>query len=116
MCNAQESRVSTVWCEGQQLRMISTSNNSTDADVTPSESSSPPPPPVFNAYLLSERPRLTRVRQRVSMQRRMVLEDDIKEYWGFYLLRGSVVRLAACARHEGASFIVVKVRRVEWGA
>jgi peptidyl-prolyl cis-trans isomerase SDCCAG10 len=85
----QESRVSTVWCEGQDLRMVSNGS--------------------FNAYLLDDRPKLRRVLQRVSMQRRMVLEDDIKEYWGFYLLKNSFVKLSVCSRHEGASFIVVKV-------
>ncbi|TRY68335.1 hypothetical protein TCAL_03808 [Tigriopus californicus] len=82
----QESRVSTVWCQEQELRM----NGS------------------FNAYLLSERPQLQRYRQHVKMRRKMMLQDDIKEYWGFYLLRGSFVRLSVCSRHEGASFIVVK--------
>ena len=43
------------------------------------------------------------------MQRRMMLQDDIKEYWGFYLLKDSTVKLSVCSRHEGASFIVVKV-------
>lgn len=62
----------------------------------------------FNAYLLSERPQLQRYRQHVKMRRKMMLQDDIKEYWGFYLLRGSFVRLSVCSRHEGASFIVVK--------
>jgi len=41
-----------------------------------------------------------------------MLQDDIKEFWGFYLIRGSVVRLSVCARHEGASFIVVKGLKV----
>jgi len=81
-----ESRISTVWCEGQELRM----NGS------------------FNAYLLRERPKLRRFRQHVTMKRKMMLEDDVKEFWGFYLLRGSRVRLATCSRHEGASFILVK--------
>ena len=47
-----------------------------------------------------------------------MLEDDIKEYWGFYLLRGSIVRLSVCSRHEGASFILVKdlknAKRCAW--
>ena len=97
-----------MWCQAQELRMNSS----------------------FNAYLLPERPRLRRMRHHVKMRRGMVLEDDIKEFWcrihisptllssflcypidfrGFYLLRGSSVRLSVCARHEGASFIVVKV-------
>ena len=43
------------------------------------------------------------------MQRRMMLQDDIKEYWGFYLLKDSTVKLSVCSRYVGASFIVVKV-------
>jgi hypothetical protein len=62
----------------------------------------------FNAYLMQERPKIRQYRQHVTMNRNMMLEDDIKEYWGFYLLRGSIVRLAVCSRHEGASFIIVK--------
>ena len=42
------------------------------------------------------------------MDRTMMLKDDIKEYWGFYLLKGSTVKLSVCARHEGASFFVVR--------
>lgn len=62
----------------------------------------------FNAYLLKEKPKLKRWKQHVTMNRQMMLQDDIKEFWGFYLLRGSIVKLSVCSRHEGASFIVVK--------
>lgn len=62
----------------------------------------------FNAYLLAEKPKLRRWKQHVTMNRNMMLQDDIKEFWGFYLLRGSIVKLSVCSRHEGASFIVVK--------
>ena len=51
---------------------------------------------------------LDRQRQHVIMNRNMMLQDDIKEYWGFYLLKGSRVKLSVCSRYEGASFIVVK--------
>ena len=78
--------MSTFWCEGQDIKMNSS----------------------FNAYLLEKRPRLKRYRHHVKMERRMMLEDDVKEYWGFYLLKGSVAKLSVCSRHEGASFIVVK--------
>jgi len=92
----QESRVSTVWCEGQELSM----NGS------------------FNAYLLAQRPKLKRWKQHVTMKRNMMLQDDIKEYWGFYLLKGSTVKLSVCSRYEGASFIVVKglkdARKCAW--
>ena len=42
------------------------------------------------------------------MERKMMLQDDIKEFWGFYLLKDSIVKLSVCSRHEGASFIIVK--------
>ena len=29
---------------------------------------------------------------RVSIKKEMTLQDDMKKYWGFYLLRGSTVR------------------------
>jgi len=91
-----ESRVSTVWCESQELSM----NGS------------------FNAYLLKHRPKIKRYRQHVVMNRNMMLQDDIKEYWGFYLLKGSTVKLSVCSRYEGASFIVVKglkdARKCAW--
>ena len=73
---------------------------------------------TFNAYLLQQRPKLRRWRHRVTMNRNMMLQDDIKEYWGFYLLKGSIVKLSVCSRHEGASFIVVKglkdARKCSW--
>ena len=81
-----EGRFSTVWCQGQSLKM----NGS------------------FNAYLMPRRPKLQRFRQHVNMERKMMLKDDIKEYWGFYLLKDSLVKLSVCSRHEGASFIIVR--------
>lgn len=62
----------------------------------------------FNAYLLPKRPKLRHYRQHVTMKRKMVLEDDVKEFWGFYLLKGSRVRVSTCSRHEGASFSLIK--------
>ncbi|XP_040571409.1 uncharacterized protein [Lepeophtheirus salmonis] len=82
----QESMVSTFWCESQKISMNSS----------------------FNAYILKERPQIKRFRQKVSMKRQMVLKDDIKEYWGFYLLKGSEVKVQVCARYPGANFIVVE--------
>jgi len=53
------------------------------------------------------------------MERKIVnLEDDMKEYWGFYLLADSYFRLQTCSRHEGASVVVIKhsknVERCAW--
>ena len=66
-----------------------------------------------------QRPKLKRWRQHVVMNRNIhALQDDIKEYWGFYLLKGSRVKLSVCSRYEGASFIVVKglkdARKCSW--
>ena len=63
----QESTVSTVWCQGQELRVNGT----------------------FSAYLLPRKPKLQRFRKSVNMTRKITLPDDVKEYWGFYLLKGS---------------------------
>jgi len=92
-----EHRVSTTWCRAQTLKMNST----------------------FRAYLLPERPKLRAQKHRVQMERKIVeLEDDMKEYWGFYLLRDSHYKVSVCSRHEGASVVVVKhsknVQRCAW--
>ncbi|XP_018579974.1 uncharacterized protein LOC108917716 isoform X2 [Anoplophora glabripennis] len=42
------------------------------------------------------------------MVRHLVLEDDTKEYWGFYLLRGTSVTVSTCVRWPGASLIVIR--------
>lgn len=42
------------------------------------------------------------------MRRKMLLDDDMKEYWGFYLLAGSVFRVESCSRYEGASLVIIK--------
>lgn len=41
----------------------------------------------------------------VEMERHITLQDDIKEYWGFYLLKDSVVKVSTCSRY---------VRRVQF--
>jgi peptidyl-prolyl cis-trans isomerase SDCCAG10 len=35
---------------------------------------------------------------KVSMTRHLELEDDMKEYWAFYLLQGSSVTVSTCVR------------------
>lgn len=42
-------------------------------------------------------PPLTKQVNTVSMTRQLSLSDDMKEYWGFYLLPGSVVTVSTCA-------------------
>lgn len=52
----------------------------------------------FDAYLMSEKPSLTQKAQKLTMTRQFELDDDLKEFWGFYLLKGSEVTVSSCAR------------------
>jgi hypothetical protein len=54
----QESAVSTIWCQGQELHVKSNR--------------------TFNAYLLPRRPKLQRFRKSVNMTRRMNLPGSNK--------------------------------------
>ena len=76
-----DRRISTVWCQSQ---MVKVNDNAT-----------------FNAFLFSEDPPLAPVLQPVSMVREIFLEDDMKEYWGFYLLAGSIVTVSSCVSAGG---------------
>lgn len=53
---------------------------------------------TFNAYLMNDEPKVENEVLPVSMTRHLILEDDMKEYWGFYLLRGSSVTVSTCVR------------------
>lgn len=53
---------------------------------------------TFNAFLMADAPHVTKTRTPVSMTRHLLLSDDMKEYWGFYLLKGSSVTVSTCAR------------------
>jgi len=81
-----ESVVSTTWCKSQNIRMNHT----------------------FNAYLFNEKPRITTRKRRIKIEKKMVIADDMKKYWGFYLLKGSSVRLGGCARYPGSSVVIVR--------
>ncbi|XP_026809627.1 uncharacterized protein LOC113551536 isoform X1 [Rhopalosiphum maidis] len=63
---------------------------------------------TFNAYSLPEKPTMLPKMEFVEMERHITLEDDIKEYWGFYLLKDSIVKVSTCSRWPGASIIVIK--------
>ncbi|KAF4519975.1 hypothetical protein B566_EDAN005475 [Ephemera danica] len=81
-----DSKVSTTWCQRQVV-----SGNAS-----------------FNAYLMPETPSYRDGQERVGMTRHLFLSDDMKEYWGFYLLPGSKVHISACSRWPGASLIVIR--------
>lgn len=81
-----DGKISTTWCQRQVVRVNTT----------------------FNAYLMSNVPNIKGDLVPVSMTRHLVLEDDMKEYWGFYLLRGSSVTVSTCVRWPGASLTIVR--------
>ncbi|XP_076289954.1 uncharacterized protein LOC143213724 [Lasioglossum baleicum] len=81
-----DARVSTTWCQSQLIKVNAT----------------------FNAYLMSDEPQVEGKVQPVSMTRHLILEDDMKEYWGFYLLRGSSVTVSTCVRWPGASLTIIR--------
>lgn len=72
-----DGKVSTTWCQKQIIRV----NNTT-----------------FNAFVLPHVPNVSKDRTVVGMVRELVLSDDMKEYWGFYLLKGSTVTVSTCVR------------------
>jgi peptidyl-prolyl cis-trans isomerase SDCCAG10 len=53
---------------------------------------------TFNAFLLPGQPVVEPEPLKVSMTRHLELEDDMKEYWAFYLLQGSSVTVSTCVR------------------
>ena len=53
----------------------------------------------FDAYLMADRPTITPKAQTLTMTRHFELDDDLKEFWGFYLLKGSEVTVSTCARY-----------------
>ncbi|XP_077296405.1 uncharacterized protein LOC143918385 isoform X2 [Arctopsyche grandis] len=84
-----DKKVSTTWCQRQILRSNAT----------------------FNAFLVPSQPVLANKLVPVTMTRHLLLDDDMKEYWGFYLLQGSIVTVAACVRWPGASLIMIRGHR-----
>ncbi|CAH1163985.1 unnamed protein product [Phaedon cochleariae] len=81
-----DSRISTTWCQRQKVKVNAT----------------------FNAFLLSSVPKLATETKQLSMTRELYLEDDTKEYWGFYLLKGTNVTVSTCVRWPGASLILIR--------
>lgn len=53
---------------------------------------------TFNAFLMRKQPLVVKDHVAVSMTRHLQLSDDMKEYWGFYLLKGSTVTVSTCVR------------------
>ncbi|XP_028170520.1 uncharacterized protein LOC114360139, partial [Ostrinia furnacalis] len=81
-----DSRISTTWCQSQVVKSNTT----------------------FNAFVVPGQPELLDELVPVSMTRQLELQDDMKEYWGFYLLKGSTVTVSTCVSWPGASLIMIK--------
>ncbi|XP_076180002.1 uncharacterized protein LOC143153082 isoform X2 [Ptiloglossa arizonensis] len=78
--------VSTIFCSEHTLQMNTT----------------------FNAFQMSQKPKITSYRKHIRLKKSMILPDDTLEYWGFYLLKGASIALSVCSRFQGASILLVK--------
>lgn len=47
----------------------------------------------FNSFQLVGTPKITGKRRHIRLKKSMTLPDDTIEYWGFFLLKGALVRL-----------------------
>lgn len=66
----------------------------------------------FNAYQLDSKPEISSIRKQIRLKKSMRLPDDTLEYWGFFLLKGSTVKLSVCSKYEGARILVVKGEKI----
>ncbi|XP_065164558.1 uncharacterized protein [Atheta coriaria] len=78
--------VSSVFCSSHSLHMNST----------------------FNAFQLRSSPQLSSKKKHLRLKKSMELPDDTLEYFGFFLLANSTVRLKACSRYPGSRLLVVR--------
>lgn len=53
---------------------------------------------TFNAYVIANEPEISKNYENIDMRRSIILKDGVKEYWGFYLLKGSSFDVSACVR------------------
>lgn len=68
---AIQDGVSSIFCKSLSLSMNST----------------------YNAFQIVGTPKITGKRKHIRLKKSMTLPDDTIEYWGFYLLKGALVRL-----------------------
>ncbi|XP_066956758.1 uncharacterized protein [Macrobrachium rosenbergii] len=90
------NHVSSVWCKAQYAQM----NGS------------------FTTYRSADIPALKDERRRHVMLHNTILKDDIKEYWGFHLLKGSRVTISTCSSRVGAQLMILRgtenLKRCAW--
>lgn len=89
-------QTSGIWCQAQTARM----NGS------------------FNAYLMPDKAHISNSRRRHEMLENLSLKDDVKEYWGFHLLKGSTVTISTCTKWDGGQLMILRgvenLRRCAW--
>ncbi|XP_045471361.1 uncharacterized protein LOC123678399 isoform X2 [Harmonia axyridis] len=78
--------ISSVFCQAHYLQMNSS----------------------FNAFQLRGTPQISDKMKHIQLKKSMSLPDDTFEYWGFFLLRGAVVKLKVCSKYDGSRILVVK--------
>ncbi|XP_064108816.1 uncharacterized protein LOC135217064 [Macrobrachium nipponense] len=90
------NHVSSVWCKAQYAQM----NGS------------------FTTYRSADIPALRDERRRHVMLHNTILKDDVKEYWGFHLLKGSRVTISTCSSRVGAQLMILRgtenLKRCAW--
>ncbi|KAG0716941.1 hypothetical protein GWK47_008452 [Chionoecetes opilio] len=62
----------------------------------------------FTSYLAKGKPDLRPERRTYVMLNHLKAQDDVKEYWGFYLLKGSTVTISSCARRPGGNLLILR--------
>ncbi|XP_050705118.1 uncharacterized protein LOC126990431 isoform X3 [Eriocheir sinensis] len=62
----------------------------------------------FTSYLTKGKPEVGPERRTYAMLNHLKAQDDVKEYWGFYFLRGSTVTISTCARWDGGQLMILR--------
>ncbi|KAG7158864.1 hypothetical protein Hamer_G006233 [Homarus americanus] len=88
--------VSSFWCQSQLTQM----NGS------------------FNTYIAPHTPTTSTNRSTHFVLHSTMLKDDVKEYWGFHLLKGSKVTISTCSSTDGGQLMILRgvenLRRCAW--
>lgn len=61
----------------------------------------------FSAYQVDSKPEISNTRKHIRLKKSMRLPDDTMEYWGFFLPKGSTVRLSVCSRYAQSLRMVI---------
>ncbi|XP_065564387.1 uncharacterized protein LOC136029859 isoform X2 [Artemia franciscana] len=85
-----DKHISTAWCQKQVLEVNASS---------------------YSAYLIDSKPEREVDMHQVSMLRHFTITDDTKEYWGFYLLKGSKITVSSCSGRYGTTLLVIRGRQ-----